>query len=104
MPLQDINIGDLEIHYSGAVIRWKGQTLRISDSERLMLMAIVRAGGHPVKRWVLAEAMGSECANPENVVAIHLGRVNAAFREIDPGFTMIANVRSQGLRWAVEDA
>jgi hypothetical protein len=53
---------------------------------------------------VLAEAMGSEGANPENEVAIHLARVTAAFREIDPGFTMIANVRSQGLRWAVEDA
>jgi DNA-binding response OmpR family regulator len=103
-PLNTFELGHLKIDYSGAVIHWKGERVQISPGERLMLLAIVRAGGHPVKRWVLAEAFGYEGDNADNNAAIHLCRINQAFREIDPAFDMIANVRAQGLRWRVEDA
>ena len=102
--LNAIELGHLKIDYSGAVILWKGERVAISPVERLMLLAIVRAGGHPVKRWVLADTMGYEGDDADNLTAVHLHRINARFREIDPDFSMIENIRGQGLRWKVEAA
>jgi hypothetical protein len=64
-----------------------------------MVMALARAGGAPIKRWVLAETMGYEGDNGDNTTAVHLTRINARFREIDAAFDRIENVRAAGLRW-----
>jgi DNA-binding response OmpR family regulator len=102
--LSAFELGSLKIDYSGAIILWKGERVQLSPADRLMLLAIVRAGGHPVQRWVLAETIGYEGDAADNNAAVHLCRINNAFREIDPAFAMIENVRCRGLRWKVENA
>lgn len=102
--LHAIELGDLKVDYSGAVILWKGKRVTVRPSATLILLTILRAAGHPVKRWVLAEAAGYEGENADNLAAIYLHQINAAFRAVDPSFGMIANVRGQGVRWKVEDA
>jgi DNA-binding response OmpR family regulator len=102
--LHSFEVGELRVEYDGSIILWKGQRVTLRPSATLVLLAILRAGGVPVKRWVLAEAAGYEGDNADNIAAIYLCQINAAFRAIDPGFAMIQNVRSQGLRWRVEDA
>jgi DNA-binding response OmpR family regulator len=102
--LHSFEVGELRVEYDGAIIHWKGKRVVVSPAARLMLIAIVKAGGIPVKRWVLAEVMGYEGDLADNNAAVHLCRINAGFREVDPGFAMIENIRSQGLRWKVENA
>lgn len=102
--LHTVEVGSLKLDYDGAIVVWKGQRVQISESERLMLLAIVRAGGAPVKRWILADAMGYDGEQAENQVAVHFHRIHKAFRAIDPAFDMIENIRIQGLRWRMEDA
>lgn len=97
--LHAIELGDLKIEYDGAIILWKGERLEVSMPERLMLLALVRADGAPIKRWVLAEAMGYEGDNADNNAAVHLHRLTRAFKAIDPAFDKIENVRSVGVRW-----
>jgi two-component system response regulator ChvI len=99
--LHDLTLGDLTILYDGAIILWKDERVGISPTERLMLMSIARADGAPVKRQILAEVMGYEGDDGDNIVAVHLSRINRRFREIDPGFDQIENIRAAGLRWKV---
>lgn len=99
--LHAIELGNLKIEYDGAIIHWKGERVDLSPPERLLLLALVRADGAPIRRWVLAEAMGYEGDNADNNVAVHQHRINAHFRAVDPEFAMIENVRLVGLRWKV---
>jgi DNA-binding response OmpR family regulator len=96
-------IGHLSIE-EGWLIRWRGRPLPFTASQRLLVAAIARAEGVPVKRIALAEAMGSdERQDPENVVAVQLNRVMTKFRDVDPAFDQIQSVRGSGLRWKVEE-
>jgi DNA-binding response OmpR family regulator len=95
-------LGDLKVDYNGSIILWKGEHVGLSQAQRCIVVAIARAEGVPVKRIALAEAMGSdERLDPDNLVAVQLNRTIARFREIDPAFDMIENVRGAGLRWKV---
>jgi DNA-binding response OmpR family regulator len=97
--LHAVELGDLKIEYDGAIILWKGVRLDLPLPERLILLAMVRAGGAPMKRWVLAEASGYEGDNADNNVAVHLHRMIRAFKAIDPEFDRIENIRATGVRW-----
>lgn len=99
VALHALELGDLKIEYDGAIIAWRGRAVPMSPVERLMILSLARADGAPVRRTALADAMGYEGENPENIVAVHLARIQKRFRELDPAFDHIENVRLRGIRW-----
>lgn len=97
---QAFRLGDLFVDKAGIAVWWREHVVPLTAGERLIILALAAADGAPIRRLILAEIIGSEeAANPENVIAVLLNRINAKFREIDPAFDCIENVRGQGLRW-----
>jgi DNA-binding response OmpR family regulator len=96
---EPVHVGDLSI--SACEVRWKDHLVPLSQAERMIFTAVVRARGIPVKRLALAEVIGSEeCKDPRNLVTVLLCRIRKAFQSIDPDFSGLETVRSEGLRWA----
>lgn len=100
--LEPFSLGSLGVDSGGAVIWWAGHRVPLAPAERLIVVALARADGAPIRRHVLAEVEGYEGDHPENVVAVLVNRINKAFRSIDPGFDRIENIRGAGLRWRVQ--
>ena len=99
--LERFEAGHLAITDGGASIRWRGRPVHLTPSQRVLIIALARAEGVPVKRIALAEAMGSdEAQDPENVVDVQVSRAIRTFRQVDPAFDAVQNVRGCGLRWA----
>lgn len=97
--LHSFSVGDLTVEYDGAIMLWKGQRVDLSQAQKLIVLALARANGAPIKRYVLADASGYEGDNADGNVAVHLYRIHRAFRAVDPDFDAIENIRSKGLRW-----
>lgn len=96
-------LGSLFVDQSAVAVWWAEHVVPLTAGERLMVSAIARAEGQPIKRIILAEIVGCEdTQDPENSIAVMLSRINAKFREIDSAFDRIENVRGQGLRWRTE--
>lgn len=100
--LDAFTVGSLGVEDSGAVIWWSGHQVPLTTAERLILLAIVRAGGKTVSRDILAEAEGYEGDRPDESVNVLLSRINKAFRAIDPSFDRIETIWGQGVRWRAE--
>jgi DNA-binding response OmpR family regulator len=92
-------VGRLFVDKGGAVIWWNERPVQLTASERLIVIALARADGVPVKRDILAEVAGSESDNPDNCVDVLLCRAKAKFRAIDPNFDRIETIHGQGIRW-----
>ena len=98
IALKDFRLGPLNV-VNSTFVHWNGALVPLSVRERLLLMALVRADGVPVKRHILAEATGYEGDQPENLASVLVSRINKSFRRADPAFDMIENVWGYGLRW-----
>lgn len=96
------HLGPLFVDKGGAFIWWKKVPIPLTLAEKLMVIALARAGGNPVGRHILAECAGSESDSPANAVAVMISRANRKFRAIDPAFDQIQSVRGMGLRWRPE--
>jgi DNA-binding response OmpR family regulator len=94
-------LGQLTVK-DGAIISWNGVVIDLSPSERLIVMALVKADGAPVKRHILAEATGYEGDNPTGCVAVFMHRIIRSFLAIDPTFSAIENVWGVGVRWRTD--
>lgn len=99
-PLEAFSVGPLSIDKAASEIRWQGKVVPLRPSGRLMVAALARAEGMPIRRHVLAEIIGSEGDEPGNIIAVQMCRTIATFRQADPSFDRIQNVRGQGFRWA----
>lgn len=96
--LRSYELGRLTIE-DGVNVLWNGQKVKLTPCERLIVLALSRAGGAVVKRAALAEAAGYEGEDPNGVIGVWLNRINKAFRNIDPDFAAIETVWRSGLRW-----
>jgi DNA-binding response OmpR family regulator len=99
--LRDFALGDLTVE-NGVIIKWKGERVKLTPAQRLMLIALARADGAAVSRASLAEATGYEGDRPTNIVAVYANRIKKAFRAVDPEFDAFEPVHSIGLRWRTE--
>jgi two-component system OmpR family response regulator len=101
-PLEPFHLGPLFIDKGGAFIWWGESPVPLTGTERLIVTSLARADGAVVRRFAVADLIGSESDDPGNLVAVHLSRIRAKFRAIDPAFDAIENVHGQGLRWRTE--
>lgn len=99
--LRDFALGPLSVE-DGCIVRWQGRTVKLNSSQRLLLLALVRADGAAVRREALADALGYEGEHPHNLVSVHVTRIAQVFRSIDPTFNAIETVWGVGLRWRTE--
>jgi DNA-binding response OmpR family regulator len=97
--LEAFTLGSLGVEASGAAVWWSGHPVPLTTAERLVLIAIVRAGGNTVTRDVLAECEGYDGDRPENNTNVLVHRIKKAFLAIDRTFDRIETVRGQGIRW-----
>lgn len=98
-PFAPLQIGHLAID-DPLTVRWRGQVVRLTAHQRLIVIALARADGKIMRRIALAEAAGSdERKDPHNLVDVQLHRIKAAFRDVDPAFDAIRSVWGQGIRW-----
>lgn len=102
--IEAFRIGPLFVDTGGARIWWRESPVRLTPSQRLIVSALARAGGAPIRKHILAEIVGHEGEQPENTVAVQVTRTNRAFHWVDPSFDRIENVRGSGLRWKWETA
>jgi DNA-binding response OmpR family regulator len=100
--LETIKLGPLTVQHGGAVVMWRERIVRLTPARRLMVAALARAGGAPIRRHILAEAIGYDGDQPESNVAVHLSRTRQAFRALDPQFDSIENIHGYGLRWLAD--
>lgn len=101
--IKPFTVGKLFVDAAGAFVWWGKSIVPLTAAERLIVVALARADGVPIKREVLAEISGYEGDHPENIVAVQVSRANKRFREVDPDFNRIENVHGAGLRWKVEE-
>lgn len=99
---EPMRLGDLEIEPHQ--VRWKGRPVQLTPAGRIMVTAVVRAGGVVVSSRALADAAGSESDDQKNIVAVNMTRVRKAFRAIDPKFNLFESVWGVGIRWRAERA
>lgn len=99
--LDAIRIDALLIDRGGSHVWWREHVVKLTLAERLILIAIVRADGAPVRRTALAEASGYDGEAPEQCVAVLLHRIRKAFRKVDPAFDRIESIQRAGVRWRV---
>lgn len=60
-PFEPIACGDLRMA-DRVTVEWRGVPIRLSPQQRLILLAVVRAGGVLMRRNALLEASGSGCS------------------------------------------
>lgn len=101
--LRSFSVGPLDVDHNGAVIRWEGRRVPLSASERLIVTALARADGAPMRKHILADVVGYDGDGPENLIAVYVSRIRAKFQAIDPSFDRIENISRAGLRWKVEE-
>lgn len=97
--LDAFRLGRLFVDKGGAFIWWVEKPVHLTAAERLIVIALARADGVPVKRDVLADAAGSETDNPDNCADVLLCRAKKKFRDVDPFFDRIESVPGLGVRW-----
>lgn len=101
--LHAFELGGLRVEYDGAIILWRGQRVALTQAERLIVLALGRAGGAIVKRHILAEASGYEGEDHAlNVVSVYVCKIKNKFRDVDASFDRIETVWRDGVRWRVE--
>lgn len=99
--LRSFTLGPLSV-FNGAIVKWKDRRVRFTPAERLIVLALARAGGATIRRTVLAEVAGYEGDQPESLTSVWLCKINKRFRKVDPSFAAIETLRGVGVRWAVE--
>lgn len=97
--LEAFRVGELFIDKGGAFVWWRSHVVPLTTSERLMVIALARADGNPIRHDILSETVGSDSENPVDVVNVFLTRARAKFRAVDPEFDNIETVRGAGVRW-----
>jgi DNA-binding response OmpR family regulator len=100
--LETLKVGPLTVQHGGAIILWRDRVVRLTPARRLLVAALARAAGAPIRRYILAEAIGYDGDQPDCNVAVHLSRTRQAFRAVDFEFDQIENVHGCGLRWRVD--
>jgi hypothetical protein len=90
-----------------AVVYWRGRRVPLSVTERLLLIALARAGGAWVAHYVLADAIGYEGPTPSKLLDVHFCRLRQKFRAVDPAFDQVERenrgCHSEGsARWRAE--
>lgn len=98
--LDPLRSGELFIDKGGAHVWWGKSVIPLTASERLILIALVRADGAPMKREVLADVVGYDGDAPAQLVAVYASRIRRRFKAVDRSFDQIETVRGSGLRWA----
>ena len=78
-------------------ITWHGAPVMLTPAEHLLLSTLVKAQGRPVRRDVLLERTGADCAS--NVADVQLHRIRGKFAGTGHP-APIETVRGHGWRWA----
>lgn len=97
---EPVEQGDLRL--LAGIIWWLGKEIDLRPSGRLLVGALVRAGGRPLGPEALSNVMGvdEDADDPKGLVRTQICLARAAFRNIDPSFDKIESVWGLGYRWA----
>jgi two-component system response regulator ChvI len=100
-PFEPIEHGPLCIPDRVTFI-WNGVPIKLTGQQRLILLALIRAGGEIIKRTALMEAIGTDtdARDQTGVVDVQITHIRAAFRKVDPEFGSLQTVWGEGVRWA----
>lgn len=101
--LRSFSVGSLGVEQGGTIIWWNRHRVPLRESERLIVTALAKADGAPMRKHVLADVIGYDGDRPDNLVSVHVSRAKARFQQIDPSFDRIESIRGAGLRWKVEE-
>ena len=91
---EPITIGEMHFDPRGKVI-WKGRELQVHPLKRIILHALLKAGGRYVSDEVLAERMGYEGDNPRGLVRTHRCHMKLIASDLP-----IERAYGRGYRWA----
>lgn len=89
--------GNVTINEIGDIV-FGGRVVNLTATLRLLVEALIRAGGRPMTREALLNVTGSEEAN-DRTVDTYVVRARRAFQAIDPDFDQIPSARLIGYRW-----
>ncbi len=95
-----MTFGNVTISETGDII-FGGKVVDLTTTLRMVVEALIRAGGRPMTRPVLLNIIGSEEAN-DRTIDTYLVRARRAFQSIDPSFDQMPSVRQVGYRWAYQ--
>lgn len=98
-----VQVGDLTVADDARVIHWKGELLRLTIAESLIVSALARLPNHAFSGAALAGAAGYEGDNTGNMIAVWMHRIRQAFQAIDPGFDRIETARCRGYFWRTDE-
>jgi two-component system OmpR family response regulator len=98
---EPIRVGGLEIEGVGGPIRWKSQAVKLTPSQRCILIALASHLGRTVAHDALINAAGcsEESLDPHNILRTMVRRIRDAFQAADPAFAALRVDWGLGYRW-----
>lgn len=84
-----------------AHLRWRGEAVRLTASERILCYTLMKVYPAPVKLSVILDRMDSDATG--NVIDVHLCRIRKKLREIgapDPIVTVRNRGRERAIAWS----
>lgn len=100
--VENFQLGSLSV-IRGCEIRWKGELLDLTMSERLIVIALAKADGAIIGSGALTEAVGYEGDQTSGILNVYICRIRKKFRAVDPGFNCVVRDRGRsadgGARW-----
>lgn len=86
-------IDDFSMMSSVAVLRWEGEAVKLTGSERILVYTLMKAYPAPVRLSVILDRMDSDATG--NVIDVYLCRIRKKLRAIGAP-NPIASVRNRG--------
>lgn len=96
-----MHYGNVAVTALGEVI-YGGKVLEFYPSSRIVTEALIRARGRAVTRDALMNLV--DCDGDTRAVDAYISRARRVFRQVNPSFAQIKNVRDFGYRWVSEEA
>ena len=95
-----VRVGDLELDADRYAARWKGDVVRLTVTEFLIVQALTRRPGHVKTRdQLLEDAYPHDTSAVDRTIDSHVKRVRRKFQQADDTFAAIEAVYGAGYRW-----
>jgi len=89
--------GPLTLYADRMEITWNNNPMRFTQTEFLMVQALVKRPGHLKSQGQLMQAANTIVS--ENAIAATIRRIRGKFKEVDPEFDCIQTEYGMGYRW-----
>jgi two-component system response regulator ChvI len=97
--------GDLSLDADRYAAEWRGQAVRLTVTEFLLLEALARRPGHVKSRdQLLAAAYPHDTTASDRTIDSHVKRLRRKFQDVDADFDAIESVYGAGYRLRTEGA